>query len=186
MENLDTSATPQKTFFNRALTAALYMAGIGIALNLIFYVTGLNEPMMTDNTLKWVNNLVLIGITFYFIYKATQLRRDIDLGGYLSVGNGIGLGTMAGLLSGVISAVWVAVFMGLIAPDMIDKIKEITATQMAESGQSEEQIEQAMEFSAFFFSPTFFAIVTVFFSVFIGFLSGLVSGLILKKERPLD
>lgn len=181
----DQTGTPQKSLFNRAMTAAIYISVVAIALNLVFYVTGLNEPMMTNTALKWLNNLILFGITFFFIHKAAQLRRDVDQEGYFSISNGMGLGTLTGLLAGVINAVWVLIFMGLIAPDLIDTIKEIATEQMMQSGQSEEQIEKAMEFSAFFFSPTFFAIVTVIFLTFLGFLAGIVSGLILKKERPL-
>jgi hypothetical protein len=185
MANLDQSEAPRKSLTNRAVTAGAYAAGAGIALGLISYVTGLSETMMKNSALNWLNNLILFGIIFYFIYKAAQQYRNLDNDGFLSVGQGIGIGTLAGLASGVITAIWMMIFMGVIAPDMMDKIKEITMQQMQEKGQTEEQIEQAMEFSAFFFSPVFFAIVTLFFSIFIGFLAGLVSGLMLKKERPL-
>lgn len=185
MANFEQSGTPQKTLSNRAITAGAYAAGVGIVLGLIFYLAGMNKTMMTNNTLKWLNNLLLFGILFYFVYKATQQHRDIDRGGYLSAGNGIGLGTLAGLISGIISAVWTVVFMTIIAPEMISEIKEITMEEMARQGQSEEQIDQAMEYAAFFFSPTFFSIVVVLFYLFMGLIAGLISGLILKKERPL-
>lgn len=183
MANFEQTDTPQKTLASRAVTAGVYIAGIGILLNLITYVAGLNEALMTNTALKWGNNLLLFGITFYFIHNAAQLHRDIDLGGVFSTGQGLGLGTIAGLVAGLITAVWVVIFMGFIAPEMMDQIKEISMQEMERSGQSEEQIEQAMEYASFFFSPTFFAIVTVIFSVFVGFLAGLISGLMLKKER---
>ncbi len=182
MANFEQTDTPQKTLSSRAVTAGVYIAGIGILLNLITYVAGLNETLMTNTALKWGNNLLLFGITFYFIYNAAQLHRGIDLGGVFSTGQGLGLGTIAGLVAGLITAVWLVIFMGFIAPEMMDQIKEIAMQDMERSGQSEEQIEQAMEYASFFFSPVFFAIVTVIFSVFVGFLAGLISGLMLKKE----
>lgn len=185
MASIEQSETPQKSLTSRAITAGVYIAGVGIALNVVYYLAGLNESLMTNAALKWLNNLVLFGINFFFIYKAAQQHRDIDKGGYLNVGGGIGLGTLAGLVTGIISAFWVAIFMGFIAPEMIDQIKEVAMAEMEKSGQSEEQIEQAMKYASFFFSPTFFAIATLFFSTFFGFLAGLLSGLILKKERPL-
>jgi len=183
MANFEQTDNPQKTLTSRAVTAGAYIAGIGIALNLITYVAGMNEALMANTALKWGNNLLLFGISFYFIYNAAKQHRDIDLGGVFSTGQGLGIGTITGLVSGIISAVWIVIFMGFIAPEMMDQIKEISMQEMERSGQSEEQIEQAMEYASFFFSPTFFAIVTVIFSTFVGFLAGLVSGLMLKKER---
>lgn len=181
---LNQSDTPRKTLAQRAMTAALYSTGIGIALGLIFYVAGLNETMMRNPALNWANNFLLFAVAFYFIYTAAKTHRDHDLGGYLSVGQGLGLGTLAGLISGLINAVWIVIFMNFIASDMADQIKQVTMEQMEKQGLSEEQIEQNMEFASFFMSPVFLAIATVFFMVFIGFLSGLISGLMLKKDRP--
>jgi cation transport ATPase len=185
MANFDQSETPRKSLTNRATTAGAYAAGVSILLGLIIYLAGMNKQMMADTTLKWLNNLLLFAILFYFVYKAAQQYRDIDRGGYLSIGNGLGLGTLAGVIAGLISAVWTVVFMIFIAPEMSAQIKEITMEQMAQSGQSEEKIEEAMKYMDFFLSPTFFAIMVVLFYVFLGFLAGLVSGLMLKKERPV-
>lgn len=188
MDVLDSSPIntpePEKTMLQRASTAGLYAAVVGIVLGLITYVAGLNMEMITNPTLKWGQNLLLIGVTFYFIHTALQQRRQQDLGGYLSVGQGIGLGTMAGLVSGLISAVWMYVFMNFIATDMVDQIKEVSMQQMLDQGQSAEQAEQAMEMAAPFFSPVAMGIMVTIFSVFFGLLCGLVSGLILKKEKP--
>lgn len=188
MDVLDTpqfkQPEPEKTMFQRASTAGLYAAVVGIVLGLITYVAGLNMEMITNPTLKWAQNLLLIGVTFYFIHTALQQRRQRDLGGYLSVGQGIGLGTMAGLVSGLISAVWMYVFMTFIAPDMMDQIKEVSMQQMQDQGQSAEQAEKAMEIAAPFFSPVAMGIMVTIFSVFFGFLCGLASGIILKKDKP--
>ncbi len=72
MANLDQSEAPRKSLTNRAVTAGAYAAGAGIALGLISYVTGLSETMMKNSALNWLNNLILFGIIFYFIYKAAQ------------------------------------------------------------------------------------------------------------------
>lgn len=188
MDVLDASPLPtpepEKTLFQRASTAGLYSAVAGIVLGLILYVGGLTMESITNSALKWGQNLVLIGITFYFIHTALQQRRQRDLGGYLSVGQGIGLGTLAGLVSGVISAVWFYLFTSFIATDLMDQIKEVTLQQMQDQGQSEEQAEQALEMMGFFFSPVFMGIMVTLSSTFFGFLCGLVSGLILKKDKP--
>jgi len=182
MDSLDT-LQPKKTLSQRAMTAGLIIAGAGILLGLVFYVTGMDMEMITNPTLSWINRLLLIGISYYFTYAALKNHRDQDLGGYLSIGQGIGLGTLAGLVTGVVSAVWFFIFTSFIATDMMDKIKEVSLEQMQEQGQSAEAAEQAMEVMSFFFNPLFFAVMVVISSVFFGFLCGLVAGLVLKKDK---
>ena len=183
MDSLDT-LHPKKTLSQRATTAGLIIAGAGILLNLVFYVTGMDMEMLTNPTLSWINRILLIGISYYFTQAALRSHRDEDLGGYLSIGQGIGLGTLAGLIAGIISAVWFYIFTTFIATDMMDKIKQISLEQMQEQGQSAEAAEKAMEMMSFFFNPVFFAVVVVISSVFFGFLCGLVAGLVLKKDKP--
>ncbi len=183
MDSLDT-LQPKKTLSQRAMTAGLIIAGAGILLNLGFYVTGLDMEMLTNPTLSWINRILLIGISYYFTQAALRSHRDEDLGGYLSIGQGIGLGTLAGLITGIVSAVWFYIFTSFIATDMMDRIKETSLEQMQEQGQSAEAAEQAMEMMSFFFNPVFFAMVVVISSLFFGFLCGLVAGLVLKKDKP--
>lgn len=184
MDTLDTPQ-PQKTIGQRAMTAGLLIAAAGILVNLVFYVTGMDMEMLTNPTVSWINRILLIGLTYYFLHIALKKYRDEDAGGYVSVGQGLGLGTLAGLVSGVVSAVWFYFFTTFIATDMMDRIKEATMQQMQEqSGQSAEQAEKAMEMMSFFFSPVFFAIAMILSSIFFGFLCGLVAGLVLKKDKP--
>ncbi len=183
MDSLDTFQ-PKKTLSQRAMTAALIITGVGILVNLVFYITGLDIESLTNPAVSWLNRIILIGVTYYLIHAGLKSHRDVDLGGYVSVGQGISMGTLAGLISGILSAVWFFLFTTFIATDMMDKIKEVSLQQMQEqSGQSAEQAEQALEMMSFFFSPVFFAIIVVVFSIFFGFLCGLVAGLVLKKEK---
>lgn len=184
MDTLDSTTVPQKTLASRAVMAGLLSAGVTSLLGLLVYVTGMNETLMTNKPLSWLNNLLTLGIMFYFVNAAVRMFRDQDNSGYVSVGQGIGLGTLAGLVAGIVSAVWSYIFMTFIAPDMIETIKQVSMQQMQESGQSEEQIDQAMEMAGMFFSPAFVAAMIVFFLLFIGFIAGLISGFMQKRERP--
>jgi len=184
MELSNTSGAPKK-ISQRAWTAGLLIAGIGILVNLVFYVTGWDIEMISNPELSWANRILLIGITYYFIQAGLKSHRDEDLGGYVSVGQGVSLGTLAGLFSGLLSAVWFFFFSTFVATDMIDKIKDVSLQQMEAQGQSAEQAEQAMEMMSIFISPTFIAIMVVISSVFFGLLCGLVAGLVLKKEKPM-
>ncbi len=183
MDSLNTQE-PKKTMMQRAMNAGLLIAGAGILVNLVFYVTGMDIEMISNPALSWMNRILLIGITYYFLHAALRSHRDEDLGGYVSVGQGIGMGTLAGLISGVISAIWFYLFTTFIATDMMDKIKEITLDQMQKQGQSADQADKAMEMMSFFFSPLFFTIIIIISSAFFGLLCGLVAGMVLKKDKP--
>ena len=183
MDNLDSPLPPQKTLFNRALIAGLLTAAATSLLGLLVYVFGLNQLLMKNPALNWLNNLISLGIMFYFVHTAIRMFRDQDNSGYLTVGQGIGLGTLAGLIAGVVSGIWAYIFMSYIAPDLIESIRQVTMEQMQKNGQSEEQIDKAMEVASMFLSPGFIALMIPFFSLFLGFLSGVVSGLMQKKDR---
>ena len=177
------SNQPSKPMTSRALNAGLLIAAVGIVLNLVLYVSGMDMEMITNPALSWANRIVSIGLSFYFIHAGLKKFRDEDRGGFLSVGQGIGFGSLAGLVSGVITAIWVFIFTTFIDTGMIDKIKEVSLQQMQEQGQSAENAEKAMEMMSMFFSPGFMAGMVVLSSVFFCFLCGLFAGLFLKKEK---
>ncbi len=187
MENLDsTFNTPNPKnvkYSHLAMRTALILTGISIALNLVFYIAGLSEEMMKNPTLKWGNMLFSFALTFYFVFTALKNHQKNDLGGFMSIGRGIGFGSLTGLIAGLLTAVWTLIFMTWIAPETSDQIMEITMQDMAKQGLSEEQIEQQMPYVKPFLTPTAMGIMLTIFSVFFGFLCGWISGAILKKER---
>ena len=61
---------------------------------------------------------------------------------------------------------------------------QYAALSMKRAKEKIEQAEKAMEIAAPFFSPVAMGIMVTIFSVFFGFLCGLVSGVILKKDKP--
>lgn len=186
MEPIDyTIPDPAKTpYRNHAFRAGLYIAGVSIFLSLILYLTGMSEEMMKNTALRWTNNFVSFGLTFWFIYSACMQHRQQDLGGYISVGRCMGIGSLTGLVSGAITGVWTIIFMNVIAPEMIDQIKDLAMQQMADRGLAEDQIEKQMEFMKMFLTPWFFFLMAALMGVIFGFIGGLISGMVVQKERP--
>ncbi|MEI6408973.1 MAG: DUF4199 domain-containing protein [Bacteroidota bacterium] len=186
MEPIDYSIPdPAKTpYRNHAFRAGLIIAGISIFLSLILYLTGGTENLMKNKSLSWANNLLSFGLTLWFIYSACLQHRQQDLGGYISIGRCLGIGSLSGLIAGLISGIWTVLFMNVIAPEVLDQIKEVTMQQMADQGQSEAQIEKAMEVMKIFFTPTVFFITAAVVSTISGFFAGLISGFVVQKARP--
>lgn len=177
----DPALTPYR---NHAFRAGLIIAGISVFLSLILYLTGMTENLVKNKPLSWANNLLSFGLTLWFIYSACLQHRQQDLGGYINIGRCLAIGSLSGLIAGIISGIWTVVFMNVIAPDVLDQIKDATMQQMADQGQNEERIEKAMEVMKIFFTPTVFFITVAFVSTISGFFAGLISGFVVQKERP--
>lgn len=149
-----------------------------IIFGLILHIAGISDPANqgTNQALGCVNYIVMIA----GVVLAIKFHRDKELGGFISLGRGMGVGTLTGLVMGGISAVWMVIFMQFIAPDMQDAIRE-AAMENAQPGQ-EEVTEQMV---GYFTNPYVLAIITLVGSVVIGFFSGLIGGAIMKKDRPM-
>jgi len=183
--NFNTLPDPQSVSYRmRAIQAGLIIAVISIFVGLITYLSGYSEVLMKSTGLRWVNNLLSLGYTSYFIYAACLQHRNEDLGGYISLGRCLGLGTVSGLTTGLVLGVWTVLFMNVIAPEFMDQILKVTMDQMAEKGLGEDEIERQMTFVKPFFSPISFFLMSLIFSVFTGFIVSLVVGLVVKRDRP--
>jgi uncharacterized protein YybS (DUF2232 family) len=154
------------------------IALILVVFGLVLHLSGISDPANpsgASQVLSCLNYVIMIA----GIVMAIKFHRDKELGGYLTLGRGIGTGSLTGLVIGVISAVWMIIFMMFIAPDMSDAIKEAAMSQ-AQPGQ-EEMTEKMV---GYFTNPYMLAAFSLFGSVLIGFLTGLIGGAILKKEPP--
>jgi hypothetical protein len=154
------------------------IAAILIIFGLVLHVTGISDPTSqsaASQALGCVNYIIMIA----GIVMAIKFHRDNELGGFLKLGRGIGVGTLTGLVIGVISAVWMIIFMKFIAPDMSEAIMD-AALENAQPGQE----EMTEKMAGYFTNPFMLAGFSLLGSVVIGFLTGLIGGAIMKKEPP--
>ncbi|MCF8246719.1 MAG: DUF4199 domain-containing protein [Saprospiraceae bacterium] len=147
-----------------------------IVLGLVMYLAGMSDPANPSTASQVINclNYIVIMATVVFAIKA---HRDNDLGGYITLGRSMGVGTATALIIGAITAVWTIVFMTMIFPDMADAIKD-AAMEKAQPGQ-EEMTEKMV---GIFSNPFMVAIMVVVGTVIIGFITSLVAGAIMKKD----
>jgi hypothetical protein len=182
MENpYENSGQSPTSYRDLAVQAGVYLAGVLILLALVTYLTGLTESIMESSALRWANNLLSFGISFYFIRAACLEYRNLHLGGFIKTRTCVGIGTLAGLAAGVIVGIWTVVFVKFIDPDFITKIMDATSQAMADQGMSEEQVEQQMSYSKPFFTPAVFFVSSLLSTVFSGALTGLLAGVLLKR-----
>ncbi|MBV6639751.1 MAG: DUF4199 domain-containing protein [Cyclobacteriaceae bacterium] len=119
-------------------------------------------------------------VAFYFAYK--EFKEDGD--GYMTYGQGLGIGTLASLISSVISGIFTVVYINYINSAFMENMRQMQIAKMEEQGMSDAQIEQAMPMVEMFSSPIAMFIMIIIFGTFFGFLVALIMSAIFKKSNP--
>ena len=147
-----------------------------IAVSLIFYLLDI-----TDSTISTISTSVVTLGGIYYIQ--THYRMNV-LGGYMSYGEALGIGTVTMIFASVISAFYVYIFLSFIDASQIDIAMEQAYNDMVEQGMEEEQIDQAMQFSTMLMTPGMMAVMGFLGSAFFGFIFSLITSIFTKKQDP--
>jgi Protein of unknown function (DUF4199) len=140
----------------------------------------MNVAHMEQSPLRFLSLLVLIGgiVLALRFYKA-------NTGGFMSFGQGVGIGTVLSAMAGVIGAVFSYVYINFVDPEMVTRIMDKARADMeARGGMSDEQIDQAMSFTAKFMNGPILAASVVLGTIIFGLLASLVVSAVLKNPRP--
>jgi Protein of unknown function (DUF4199) len=167
-------------------STAIRYGGIGSAILVIFgllvYVTGIIDYEALgageSTTMSWISNLLNYGVTTGAIVMAIKYHKEKQLGGYLSFGRGFYTGFATIVIMGLIGAVWTYLFFGLVAPDVLEIMKEGAMAQMDEA-----QAEAAGSMMDMMMSPASMALFMFFGSLVFGVLVSLIASAVLKKEH---
>jgi Protein of unknown function (DUF4199) len=105
--------------------------------------------------------------------------------GFMSYGQGLGLGVLKCTIVGLISGFFSFAYMKFIDPTITDQMMKKAIEEMEKKGLTDDQIEQAMEYSKMFMNPGVLFIVGLIGTIFIGFILSLIIAAIVKKEKPV-
>lgn len=167
-------ATEQSTVKSISIKWGAISGLIGIILFVILDFTGqVNGPA------RWVGVVVTLVLT-YLAHKEFKDEGD----GYLSFGQGLGIGTLMALIASLINSVFVYVYASFINSNFIEAAKEQAVMDMEQQGQTDAQIEQAMSFMEWMFSPMAMAIMGILFGVFFGFIVSVLVTIFTKNQNP--
>jgi len=156
----------------------------GIIIGLVLIVYGmilqfLNLDMKIMQTLGYVKYVFLI-VGIFLAHKAYKEGGD----GYMSIGQGLGIGTLFGLIGGAISGVFSYVYIKFIDDSMLTKIMDFQIEKMEEKEFDDEQIEQAMNITGKLMSAELVPVWAILELVFMSFIISLVISLFTKKANP--
>ena len=144
---------------------------IGIVFFLILSVSGLNA---FDNKWGWVNMIISVAI---LILAHKNFKDEGD--GFMSYGQGVGIGFWISLTAVVISGLFTFVYANFIDTGVMDLMWEQQYDQMSARGMSDEQIDMAVGWTKKLFWPMY-----VFFGLFFGVIIALVVSIFTQKKAP--
>ena len=122
-----------------------------------------------------------IGIVFTFMLNFRKANN-----GFLSLGQALGLGAITAIVCALISMAFTFLLTSVIVPDFWERTAEVTAIAMQESNPSmtSDDIDNALAMQSKFRWMMYPVI--LIFNLIIGFITALITGLILKKSENLD
>jgi hypothetical protein len=151
-------------------------AVLSIAYFVILNIAGLD---VTQGFWNWFGYAITIAI-LVFAHKYYKDNGD----GFMTYGQGIGIALWIGLVSGVISSIFTYLYIKFIDTTFLDMVKDRQLEALQQQGMSDEQIDQAMEFSAMFTSAEAMFIFMLFGSIVATIIIALIVTIFTQKKNP--
>ena len=172
---MKTAITPATTS-SVAIRYGLLTGLLYVIFLFVVFVAGLEA----STAVGWLGLVFPVG----GIYLAHQHYKTQN-SGFMSYGQGLGIGVLLSIVSGLITGVFNYVYRTFIDPEMNGRMLETVRTKMEEGGNmSDEQIDGALKMSAKFSSgPVGFAVGLVV-AVISGFIIALIISAFTKHNRP--
>ncbi len=166
----------QTTTARVALKYGVVTAIASIVYITILYVSG----QFTNNSLTSLSLVILI---VAMIVAMKEFREDSN--GFMSYGQGLGIGTLMAAVSGFISSVYNYIYISFIDQTITQQILDKARSGMEARGSDEAQIEASMAFIEKISSPGFGFAIGIISTVIVGFVIALVVSAIMKKDKPV-
>jgi hypothetical protein len=158
---------------------------VTILIGLVFHLAGLTSYTDQNSATNWIATLLNWVVMAGAMYMGMNKFKE-ESGGYLTFGQGFNIGLWASLILAIISAVWMIVFFQFVEPGLTETIIEATREKMLEQGQSEEQVDQAMQYTAMFMKPGMFALFGGIGIFITGLIIALITAAIAQRKPPMD
>jgi hypothetical protein len=172
---METTTSTRPTITSTALRYGLLVGLASIVFSFILIATN-----QLGNSLLGLVSLAIAIVGIVLAQRDFRARN----GGFMSYGEGLGIGALLSLVSGVLSSIFSFVYR-VIDPSAFDGAIEQARAKMEAAGtMSDAQIDQAMTMSQKFSTGPIGFVVGIVGAVFIGTLLSLVISAILKNAKP--
>jgi hypothetical protein len=123
-------------FWKPALIYGAIVGFVSILIGVIFYITNLT-------TKGWVGMVSSLVTLVVFIYCLVAYRKEY-LGGYASFGQIFLMAVMIGIISSVLSTIYSYILMGVIDPELIDKLHLVREEKLLSNPRLPESAHEAI------------------------------------------
>ena len=155
---------------------------LSVALAVVLYATGnYNISGQSDaNILYSILNLI---VSVIFPLLAIMKVREIGEG-FISFGKAFGVSFQVILISAILGAIWLLIYTTTLEPNFQEAILQQNYEQFADQGMSTDQIDNALEMTKRFTTPTFMSLFAVLTSAFFGAIISLILAGVLQRKDP--
>jgi len=132
-----------------------------------------------ETPFRWLSAVVgIVGI-----WMAHKQFKQLN-SGFMSYGQGLGIGTVLSAVGGLISSVVTYVYMTFIDSEYMNRVMELQRVKMEEKGMDDAQIEQGMALAQKFSGGPMIIIWGVLGAIIMGFIISLIVSAFTKNTRP--
>lgn len=171
---METNATPVST------TSVGLRYGLLTGLVSIIISFGLFVSHQESSPLRYVTFVVLIAGMVLAMNTFKQNNQ-----GFMSFGQGVGIGTVLSAVVGLLSGIFSYVYMSIIDPEVVGRMTEkIRADMEARGGMSDEQIDQALAISGKMMNGPFMMVAALLGTVFFGVILAMIIAAFIKHAQP--
>jgi hypothetical protein len=170
-ENVATSPESRPTVRGVGVKYGLYAAGLGVFQFLVLVLIGANA---FDNKWSWIGIIFTIAL---IVLAHREFKREGD--GFMSYGQGVGIGFWMSLVSVLITGVFTFVYISFIEPGVMERFFDAQRIQMEDNNMPDEQIDMAITWTQNLFWPMYF-----FMGTFFGVLIAVIISIFTQKKNP--
>tara|TARA_R110000787_G_scaffold86285_7_gene184050 strand:- start:6803 stop:7330 length:528 start_codon:yes stop_codon:yes gene_type:complete len=162
-----------------ALNYGVIWGLLSIVLSVVAYVTNnyIDRPMW----LTIAGLAIMIGI---IVYGLKAFKSDNE--GFLSVSEALKVGLAISVIAGIIGTIYNLLFVTVIEPEFINQTLEFTRETLITDNpeMTQEQMDMTMGITEKMMTPLVMSAMGIIFTLFLGFITSLIAGLVMKVNRP--
>lgn len=163
---------------------ALKWGLISAVISIVYSVVMIAIGKYQDPSMNTINSVFAVVVTVGILVATLREYRTLN-GGYMSFGQGLGVGTLASGVAGVAAGLFNLIYMQFIDPTVSEQMLDRARDEWERNGLSDSQIEQIEPMTAMMMKPGMIFVLTVFISLLFGLILSLVIAAILRREKQV-
>ena len=155
------------------------LGGISVVFGLMLFSMDMHYQNETSTTI--VSLVLTLGVIVFAQYSYRKDNED-----YMSLSQGVKMGLGMGAISGLINVAYFLVLSNVLDPEMMNKALEMGMNQFLDQNPeaSQDMINQVESMQEKFSGPIISSSFLIIASLLTSFVISLITGLILKRNRP--